>query len=175
MHLLCSSLWGRFHTHVVPGVWRVSACCRSGVKGEGLMILFAICRAEPGCQWESRRANLPALAALLHPPTDCKHNGSPWYRADCSFIRAKNRSRPGESGSVFCSLMNLLFFFSLSLFAELNGGPGNGADWWAACFYRGSSGIMFPPTTGQSLPCQKSISKKEKKKEEKKKSLIRAF
>lgn len=51
----------------------------------------------------------PELATLLlRPPTHCKHNGSPWYRADCSLIRAKKRRQPGESGSVSHSLMNLV-------------------------------------------------------------------
>lgn len=56
----------------------------------------------------------PELAVQLHPPADCKHNGSPWYRADCSFIRAKKWSRPGESGSVSLSLSDELVYFSSS-------------------------------------------------------------
>lgn len=116
----------------------------------------------------------PELAALLHPPAARKHNGSPWYRADCSFIRAKKWSRPGESGSVSLSLSDELVYFSSSRRAreaprtELIG---------ERPVHRGAggSGIEFHPTTGQSPPCQKSVFQNLKKKRNIKKSLIGAF
>ena len=77
-------------------------------KGQGL-----VCNFTSGADWWwecpswSQRSNLPPLAAV-YPPTDCKHNGSLWYWADCCFIRA----RTGVSGEELClSLFDELVYF----------------------------------------------------------------
>ena len=116
-----------------------------GGKGHGLVCNFT---GGTGWWWEcpswSQRSNLPLLAAV-YPPTHCKHNGSPWYWADCCFIRA----RTGVGGEEFClSLFDELVYFPCTWEAQskLIGKHGvyprlRKHSWW----YRTVSSTPEPP------------------------------
>lgn len=97
------SVWCWWLQRPWEGTREDAVCNFTGGAGEGWE-----------CHFWSWRFNLRQLA-LVYSPTDCKHNGSLWYRADCRFIRARGRVS-GEQ--LYLSLFDELVYFPCTLEAQ---------------------------------------------------------